>query len=401
MPQDVTSRLNPRRLLLSFWFLLFAATVFPARHEIIARIPWVDRLSPTRAIVEASLSSTSATANTEFAPSAHLNLPSGSQGTSGGASLTPSEQPSLALQNFETRCAQAGVIACQGFDSASAFVQPTWPNTGFYYKKECPTWPTPCVQLDPNVSFSGASSARWDIYGKTGENFEGNWLQNFGQTFSQNSTFYVQYAFRADPNWTSIDWKKTGSGGGNTAPKLSIFHNHNGTCAAEEITVHDHNSWTTPTAYSDCGNKQFITALDGVTYTSKGDFLLQQGFTAPAPFTGEKCQWKDDRPMGTCFRIQPNTWYTLYFKVHVGDWGQPNSSLEAWIAPQGQGMKKFINVMHYTLDQDKGSTGFDTLTLTQYMTGKNASVAHPTAHVWYDELIVSTQSIQAPTGPTP
>lgn len=401
MPQDVTNRLNARRLFLSFWFLLFVTTIFLARREIVARIPWVDQLSHVRPTVEASLSSTPTTANMNLSPSAQLNSPVGGQVTAGGAPVAPSEQPSSGLKNFRARCEQAGVIVCQGFDSASVFVQPTWPNTGFYYKKECPTWPTPCVHEDPNASFSGASSARWDIYGKSGENFEGNWLQNFGQTFGPNSTFYVQYAFRADPNWTSINWTKTGPNGGNTAPKLSIFHNHNSTCAAEEITIHNHNSWTTPTAYSDCGSKQFMTALDGVTYTSKGDFLLQQGFTAPAPFTGEKCQWKDDRATGACFRIQPNTWYTFYFKVHVGDWGQPNSSLEAWYAPQGYGMKKFINVMHYTLNQDKGSAGFDTLTLTQYMTGKQTSVAHPTAHVWYDELIVSTQSIQAPTGPTP
>lgn len=306
-----------------------------------------------------------------------------------------------AIQNFQLRCAQAGVIVCQGFDTGAVFVQPTWPASGLYYESDCPSLPSRCVQQDTHVSFSGASSARWDIYGNTGENAEGNWLQNFPQTFGPNTTFYVQYAFRADPNWVSIDWTKMGPEGSNTAPKLSIFHNHAGTCAAEEITIHDHNSWTTPTAYSACGNEQFTTALDGVTFTSYPPFLLQQGFTAPPPFTGEKCQWANEGPVGKCFKIQANTWYTLYFKVHVGSWGQTNSSLEAWFAPQGQGMKKFISVLHYKLDQDKDAAGFDALTLTQYMTGKNASIKHPTAHVWYDELIVSAQPIPAPTGPTP
>jgi hypothetical protein len=401
MPQDVTGRLNLRQCFLTLGLFLCVTMILLSRRESVAHIPWMDNLLPRPATAEASLISNSTAGNTKRSLSAQLNRAAGHQDTSSMASTTTSEQSSSALQNFQARCKHAGVIVCQGFDEASAFLQPVWPNTGFYYKKECPTWPTPCVQQDRDVSFSGTGSARWDIYGNTGENFEANWLQNFGQTFGRNSTFYVQYAFRADPNWVSIDWTKTGPRGGNTAPKLSIFHNHDSTCAAEEITIHDHNSWTMPTGYSDCGNKQFITKLDGVTYTSKGDFLLQQGFTAPAPFTGEKCQWKDDRPTGTCFKIQPNTWYTLYFKVHVGDWGQPNSSVEAWFAPQGQSMRKFINVMGYTLNQDKGSAGFDTLTLTQYMTGKQSSVAHPTAHVWYDELIVSTRSIQAPTGPTP
>ena len=306
-----------------------------------------------------------------------------------------------ALQNFQSRCTQTGVIVCQGFDSASVFTAATYQNTGFYYETDCPTWPTPCVLQDTSVSFSGGSSARWDIYGNTGENAEGNWFQQFPQTFGPNSTFYVQYAFRADPNWVSIDWTQTGTPGDNTAPKLSIFHNHVSTCAQEEITFHDHNSWTTPTGYSDCGAYHFSTALDGVTYTESTPYLLQQGFTAPAPFTGEDCQWTSTTPSGTCFRIQPSTWYTFYFKIHVGGWGQANSSIEAWFAPQGQGMKKFINVTGFTLNQDSGVNGFDALTLTQFMTGKQASVAHATAHVWYDELIVSTNPIPPPTGPTP
>jgi hypothetical protein len=306
-----------------------------------------------------------------------------------------------APQDFQSRCAQPGVIVCQGFDSPSVFIQPTWPATGFYYAQDCPTWPVPCIQQDASVFLSGGSSARWEIYGKTADNAEGNWVQNFPQTFGPGTTFYVQYAFRADHNWVAFDWTSTGQPGTNTAPKLSIFHNHNATCAAEEITIHNHNSWATPTGYSDCGNRQFTTALNGETYTSYPPFLLQQGFTAPAPFTGEKCEWSDDGPVGKCFKIQANTWYTLYFKVHVGSWGKQNSAFEAWFAPQGQGMKKFISVMAYTLNQDKGSDGFDALTFTQFMTGKQASVAHLTAHVWYDELIVSSQSIPAPIGPTP
>jgi len=323
------------------------------------------------------------------------------RGTQTGNSTEIPNSTDTALESFRSRCARPGVIVCQGFDSAAVFAPGVWPRTGFYYEKDCPTWPRPCVQQDMTIAFSGASSARWDIYGKTSENAEGNWFQLFPQTFGENSTFYVQYAFRADPNWVSFDWTQTGPHGDNTAPKISIFHNHVASCAAEEITIHDHNSWSTPTGYTDCGANQLTTKLDGVTYTSKGDFLIQQGFTAPAPFTGENCQWGNDVPSGTCFKIRPNAWYTLYFKIHVGNWGKPDSSVEAWYAPQGLGMRKFINVPGYTLNKDKGVPGFDALTLTQFMTGKKASAAHPTAHVWYDELIVSSEPIPAPAGATP
>ncbi len=177
----------------------------------------------------------------------------------GLADLRPSDTASVALENFKSRCAQSGVMICEGFDSGSVFAPSSWPNSGFYYEKDCPTWPTRCIQQDFHVAFSGASSARWDIYRKTGENAEGNWVQRFPQTLGPNSTFYVQYPFRADQNWVSIDWTKTGTYGNNTAPKPSIFHNHVATCAAEEITIHDHNSWGTPTGYTDCGGNQLTT----------------------------------------------------------------------------------------------------------------------------------------------
>jgi hypothetical protein len=385
MSDMMANRLKKLSILAFLGLSVAAATMLLSRREFLSR---TFGSSPLQAASKTSVEP-------------GLNEIGKKQATTIAVNGTPPKSETLALQNFESRCAQPGVIVCQGFDTPSAFAQANWPGTGFYYKKDCPTWPTPCVQQDTSNSFSGASSARWDIYGKTGENAEANWLQNFPRTFGADSTFYVQYAFRADPNWVAFDWTNTGEPGKNTAPKLSIFHNHAATCAAEEITVHDHNAWATPTAYSDCGADQFTTTLDGKTYTSKGDFLLQQGFTEPAPFTGEKCQWAMDTPKGKCFKIAPNTWYTLYFKVHVGTWGQANSSLEAWFAPQGEGMKKFISVLSYTLRQDRGADGFDALTLTQFMTGKRASVDHPTAHVWYDELIVSAQPIAAPTGPNP
>ena len=390
LDHDVPSR-NRLRLLGYSMLSLIGIAVFLGARVTLVRTVWAKIFPPSEASLAPILKDNKTSRNGSNTSPA--------QAKEAGSNL--GRPADAALKNFQSRCAQAGAIVCQGFDTASVFVQPTWPATGLYYETDCPSLPARCVQQDTDVSFSGASAARWDIYGNTGENAEGNWVQNFPQTFGPNSTFYVQYAFRADPNWVSIDWTKTGPEGSNTAPKLSIFHNHAATCAAEEITIHDHNSWTTPTAYSDCGNEQFTTELNGVTYTSYPPFLLQQGFTAPAPFTGEKCQWADEGPVGTCFKIQANTWYTLYIKVHVGNWGQANSSLEAWYAPQGRGMKKFISVLRYKLNQDKDAAGFDALTLTQYMTGKQTKVKHPTARVWYDELVVSTQPIQAPTGPTP
>ena len=72
------------------------------------------------------------------------------------------------------------------------------------------------------------------------------------------------------------------------------------------------------------------------------------------------------------------------------------------MGPYGTPLKKFINITSgLTFNSEAGVAGFSALTMTQFMTGKSASVAHPTAHVWYDELIVSSQPIAQPGGSPP
>lgn len=272
----------------------------------------------------------------------------------------------------------------------------------------------PNLTRDTSVFLSGGASANFFIPVGAGVNGPGaNLWAFFGQvaatqTFGQNSTFYVQYAFRADGGWTSTDWTQYGGSGQNTAPKLSIFHNViAGSCAEEEITVHNHNAHNLPTVYSECGSRQAITSTDGSTYNESGSFLyFQQGWTIAAPFTGYQCEYNSGAFSGpNCFHFTANQWYTIYFKIHVGTWGSSNSSIEAWIAPYGQQMKKWVNTNSYILNTENlcnasgtgsGSLpcpGFNTLELTQFMTGKISGNGSPAAHVWYQEVIISNQPI--------
>src|SRR2546426_2189259 len=41
---------------------------------------------------------------------------------------------------------------------------------------------------------------------------------------------------------------------------------------------------------------------------------------------------------------------TLFRSVQIGDWGQPNTSFQAWIAPDGQPLKQFINLPNFTFN---------------------------------------------------
>ena len=338
-------------------------------------------------------------------------------GTSTAVSVTVSNTTSTATQNFQARCAQAGVLVCQGFDDPVIFstaVDTTALTDGFT------TATHPNITRDTSVFVSGGSSANFFIPAGAGENDTGNWWSFFGQgvknqSFGQNSTFYIQYAFRADSTWTSTNWTQYGGSGSNTAPKLSIFHNIiAGSCALEEITIHNHNSKDLPTVYSECGARQAITGSDGSIYNEAGSLLyFQQGWTAPAPFTGYQCEYNGGSFSGPkCFHFAPNQWYTLYLKIHIGTWGSANSSIEAWVAPYGQQLIKWLNTNNYILQTEslcnaagtgQGNLpcpGFNTVELTQFMTGKIAGTG-PAAHVWYDELIISTQPIPAPAGSNP
>lgn len=360
---------------------------------------------------------TTASSNGSHTISAQASDAAGNSSTSIGVSVTVTNSTSTATQNFQSRCAQPGVLTCQGFDDPAIFntvVNEGSLTDGFG------TASHPNLTRDTSVFVSGGSSANFFIPAGAGENSTGNFWSFFGQgtknqIFGQNSTFYAQYAFRADPTWTSTNWTQFGGSGQNTAPKLSIFHNViAGSCAEEEITVHNHNSKNLPTVYTECGARQAITGSDGSIYNESGSLLyVQQGWTVVAPFTGYQCEYNNGSFSGpNCFHFAPNQWYTLYFKIHVGTWGSPNSSIEAWIAPYGQQMTKWLNTNNYILNTEnlcnasgtgQGSLpcpGFNTVELTQFMTGKISGTG-PAAHVWYDELVISSQPIPAPAGSNP
>ena len=306
----------------------------------------------------------------------------------------PDDQVPVEKRSFTERCASPGVVVCEGFDKPENFVPARWPGSGLY-----PGSCSACTFRDTTVKASGNSSFRMDIPGQSGERPAGNWAQHFGTAFGPRSTFYVQFAFRADSNWF-INWDAlVGSW-----PKLAIFHNWSGgTCATEDLVLSNLRASGAPTMYGECGATSLNTRLDGKTPDPKNDvvpYLIQQGFTDAAPTTGYACHNYDPQAgppyTGHCIYLQADTWYTFYWKIHVGDWGEPNSSIEAYVAPTGGQLKKFINAVHWKLNSNNPPDGgFDSITLTQYMTSAKP-VPHPIAHVWYDDLIVSSEPIPPP-----
>jgi hypothetical protein len=318
----------------------------------------------------------------------------GNVGTAVPVNVTVSNSTSSALQDFQTRCAQPGVIVCQGFDDPAVFAPAIWPASGVYVGVSAAY-----AAYDPAVSTSGSGSLRFTTPSLAGPNDSGSWRQLFtsnlasgpsGATmFSANSTFYVQYRQRFSPEYLTNVWPA--NGGGTTWWKQQIISNDSSTCGQVELTTVNEYNRGFPQMYSQCGADNFDIPV------GSSDYLLEQGDTST---TGYNCHYQSaNNGPNSCFNYPSDTWVTFYYKISIGNWGQPNSTIQAWVAVGGQPYKEWINMTNHVLNEDQGAAGkdYDMITLAPYMTQRNSAIsAGPIAYTWYDELIVSSQPIAAP-----
>lgn len=310
--------------------------------------------------------------------------------------------------SFQYRAHQPGVLDVQGFDTSAIFstiVNTSTPTDGF--SNSSSTW-----VLDTTNFVSGGGSAHCPIAANFGDDnpCEDYWAM-FGQGANlvnkgTSSTFYVQFAFRADASWVNTNWTNFGPAGDNTAPKLVIFDNVQSSCDVTEITTHYHDSLI-PASYTDCGG-QSVTTEDGTTWNDDGDYW-QSGWLSPAPFTGYQCSDVSVPEFSgpNCFKPTPNQWYTFYFKVVIGSsWTAATSTIDAYVAPYGTQLKQMESVTNYNFGGNDNTcnaagtgTGslpcdFNNLHLTQFMTDHGIGPGgSPAANVWYDELIISSNPI--------
>lgn len=330
-------------------------------------------------------SDTSLTASTTYVYTVSaFDAAGNASGSSSGASAT-----TLALSSggsdFQSRCSAAGVIICRGFDTASEFTAASYPNSGIYPAGDGKYHGT----FDSTVKASGGGSLRFEILGGSGANSAGYWWEKFGQSFGPGQTFYVQFRQRFDPNMINL---QDAFGGGGW--KQVIFHNQTaGSCALMEITTNNYKYRKFPLMYTECGGR----VLEYQPNTS--EVILEYSNVYPPGSDGTiYCRYSMlGNPANKCFFYQSDQWMTFYYRVTIGDWGQPNSTIQAWASYEGQALTPFVNRTNFVLSADAPGNGFDILMLTPYDTGKDGR-AHPTAYTWYDELIVSTQPISAPSG---
>jgi Bacterial Ig domain/IPT/TIG domain len=320
----------------------------------------------------------------------------GNAATATPVPVTVSNSGSTALQDFQSRCATAGVIVCEGFDSASEFVPAANPSTGLYPGNDNSI----DIVQDTSTYASGGGSLHFPIKADDGTGAtvrDDNWLQTFCSAhppapctptvFGQNSTFYVQFRYRVDTAYATTNWEDPVNGG--SSPKIADFAYHSSSCGQTEITTNNRNGTDKPMMYTGCGARGFFVDPNTTNWNNSAPpYQWQNGYyncSYPSTPSGP----------GGCFTMPANTWMTFYYRVQLGTWSQPNSHITAWVAPDGQPLQKFVEVSNMTLFPDM--PGYDAIWFNVYMTNFSGAATNPAANAWLDEVIVSSAPVPAPS----
>jgi hypothetical protein len=311
------------------------------------------------------------------------------------ASAPPPSGGTSADSDFQARCSAPGVVRCVGFDNSSDFNQPAYPNDGPY----APGGGTLAhLTRDTSIKASGGSSARFEVVSGTGESPSGSWVVSY-PTVGHGQKLYVQFRQRFDTNM--LNNKNLFGGGG---WKQIIMHSFEaGSCALLEVTMNNYKYRGFPYMYTDCGGQTLEI------FSSQANDVVVE-YSQPYPPSGPGTVGTDywclynkvlqGDTTNRCAFYKPDQWMTFYYEIHVGNWGQPNSIVRAWVGFEGQPLRLVVNHTQFRINKESTAPGFNRLTLTNYDTGRCiiASCVHPTAYTWYDELIVSTQPIAPPGG---
>jgi hypothetical protein len=323
--------------------------------------------------------------------SARATDTSGNIGNAAGVAVNVTN--SATASNFQALCTAPGVVTCVTWDSPSAFTPAT--GGGGYasglYPAEDGTYQG--IQ-DTTNRVDGAGALEFVIRPGSvhphGTNPAGYWFQQFGTDgspthFGEGTTLYLQFRFMVSPTMLNYDWTQAGGEGWKV---FIVFGPVPGqSCTSDQFVQENTNQTNVATGYVSCGTPGLYSNGGSPPMNiEQGDYNCAYA-GGGATYTGP-----------TCFVYPASTWITEYWVVHIGTFGQPNSSFQAWIAPEGQPLKQFINLPNFNFgDGSDHTVGLNAIELTPYFSGANGSTTTPGASMWFDDLIISTQPIAAPT----
>lgn len=361
----------------------------------------------------------------------------------------PAPTPAPGAASFEERCNASGVVFCDPLDTEGPWgvdasgIRRLMPNSDGTTGIPTATWwrdwrgvqqdsagtrGMVLPRLDTTVKASGSGSLKMDFPGLTsaggGGIFTTNFSDDLSQQFGEGETFYVQYRWRADcdfiytdcdpasPTYRTERRAYASNGGGWTSAKLSIISTGDneiggewsvGACTwLEIVTFHgpDH----ALQGYHSCGwyagfdtpMEEWVAGQRNWQFQPGGDYDCR---FFPDPEENQFRSWGYTGP--NCFYLEAEEWITIQVMVRIGQWqpdgdGPPTSHVTVWAAREGASQQVIIDRDLYLRGPETPGQKYGKVWLLPFMTGKDPNVDHPTAHLWYDELIVSTEFIADP-----
>lgn len=301
--------------------------------------------------------------------------------------------------DFQNRCGAFGVVLCRGMETAVEYNPPNIGN-GAGCGTNLTGGGANCPQQDNVIKKSGAGSMELTCPRFGNNNDCGGYLMaNIGHAFGPGETMYIQFAKRFSSEYLAQKSNLQGD-----SPKDFIVYPDGASCTGLQFVIEDTYSRGFPGAYKSCGgcpDCPFVTP--GIDPDGQAGGRQEQGdYTCyyHSQFNGPN----------SCAYYRPNVWMTYYIKATLGtDWATPNSHIEMFVgyedvvdASGAVIMKKFIDQPNVYFSSDHPTDKFHQLLVTTYASDRTISMdgVVDNAHVWLDELIVSTQPIAAPGGVT-
>lgn len=289
--------------------------------------------------------------------------------------------------DFQRRINSPGVVRYFDFDSQEAAEPLIYPPSGQREKRG---------KIDGDMAASGNGSLRFDIPRRTGSDTSGSFAINFSDDlatqFGEGDEFYVQWRQRFSPEFIETryegggGWKQVIIGEGDR-PGKKVY-----SCTQLEIVLVNGYHRGIVTMYHSCGGKDGQYQGLEVNVPGTSDILLQNACG---------CYYRrTDEPQ--CVRYKADQWMTFQVRVKIGTWYENDRKynrdceIELWVAEEGKPSILTISRKDYDIANTNPEAKYGKIWLLPYNTGKSARQDHPTAHTWYDELIVSTKRIPDP-----
>jgi len=329
-----------------------------------------------------------------------------------------------ATSDFQTVCAQTGVVKCVSFDTDADFsignggTQGAW-GAKYGLLPRSGTNDYSRATRDTTAAAAGASSLRFTIPSNSGADTSGAWFTNFTDDLSfqvgEGQEVYVQWRQRFSTEYLNTQYAGTSSALANgwkladvSAGDLagcSLSSASTVNCATScwdfETVVQNSYQHGIPQMYTNCSGPWPYQPLQG--YTSNVTVQNVVGCLYP------------DYPSPPCVKMYPNEWMTFQVHIKVGHWDKWDSTIQLWVGREGQPSVLVIDCSPTAAKPcnngaDSSAAGgwflhnsdpnfkLGKVWLLPYHTNKDPNQVTPTAYTWYDSLIISRNKISDPNG---